>query len=184
MKLLPDGRKLQLNDDFVYTDSRGKVWVAPKDSVVDGASIPPVFQPFIGNPLEGQYRDASIIHDVECDRRGESWEAVHQVFYEGCRCGGVSELKAKVLYAAVFHFGPRWVLKAETVQVAVKDPVSGALVGTMPVTKRVPYTSGQERAAASDEYLKDCWQRMEKYVTEENPSLEQLRATHPETLPK
>jgi hypothetical protein len=30
------------------------------------------------------------------------------MFYNACRCGGVGEIKAKVMYAGVFRFGPRW----------------------------------------------------------------------------
>ena len=34
------------------------------------------------------------------------------MFYNACLCGGVEPLKAKTLYAAVYHFGPRWELRA------------------------------------------------------------------------
>ena len=30
------------------------------------------------------------------------------MFYEACRCGVVAAVKAKLMYYAVFHFGPRW----------------------------------------------------------------------------
>ena len=30
------------------------------------------------------------------------------MYYEACRCGGVGKIKAKLMYAAVYHFGPRW----------------------------------------------------------------------------
>ena len=30
------------------------------------------------------------------------------MFYEACRPGGVGEQKAKLMYAAVYHFGPKW----------------------------------------------------------------------------
>jgi hypothetical protein len=30
------------------------------------------------------------------------------MFYDACRCGGVSSKKAKVMYWAVYNFGPRW----------------------------------------------------------------------------
>src|SRR5262245_29654907 len=42
-ELLDEGRALKLLEDFVYLDRQGKAWVARKESIVDGASIP---QPF------------------------------------------------------------------------------------------------------------------------------------------
>lgn len=103
----PD-RKMRLLDDFVYVDSVGVDWRAPKSSVIDGASIPRLLWTLVGSPFTGKYRNASVVHDVACDARLRPWEAVHRMFYEACRCGGVDEQMAKVLYAGVYHFGPRW----------------------------------------------------------------------------
>jgi len=107
-ELLTDSRRLKLLEDFAYVDPRGRTWFAPKGWDVDGASIPRDFWGVVGGPLEGEYRDASIIHDVACDRRTERWEDVHLAFYEACRCRHLPENKAKLLYAAVYHFGPHW----------------------------------------------------------------------------
>jgi len=103
-----DGRNMRLLQDFVYTDASGKQWSAPKGSVVDGASIPKVLWSFVGGPFEGIYRDASVVHDVACDKQTAPWGDVHVMFYWACRCGGVDELLAKILFSAVWHFGPRW----------------------------------------------------------------------------
>src|SRR5262245_32434634 len=62
-ELLDDGRQLRLLEDFAYVDPRNKAWVAPKGAVVDGASIPRALFSIVGGPLEGQYRNASIVHD-------------------------------------------------------------------------------------------------------------------------
>jgi hypothetical protein len=109
---LDDGRKMKLTQEFSYIDPVKKIWVSPKDSVVDGASIPQAFWSVIGGPFSGKYRRASVVHDTECDRNKlvgeETWQAVHKMFYQACRCGGVSKTKAKVMYWAVYHFGPRW----------------------------------------------------------------------------
>jgi Protein of unknown function (DUF1353) len=107
-KWLNDGRRMKLNSDFLYVDPFDKAWIAPKDSVIDGASIPQVFWSLTGGPFEGQYRNASVVHDVACVEMKEPSEAVHQMFYFACRCGGVSEARAKALYFAVLRFGPRW----------------------------------------------------------------------------
>ena len=62
----------------------------------------------MGSPYTGEYRNASVVHDVACEKRDRPWEDVHLMFYEACRAGGVAEQKAKLMYAAVYHFGPRW----------------------------------------------------------------------------
>lgn len=76
--------------------------------MVDGASIPRAFWTVIGGPLEGLYRNASVFHDVACDEKSEPWKLVHRMFYNGMRCSDVPILKAKIMYYAVYHFGPRW----------------------------------------------------------------------------
>ena len=110
-----DGRNMTLRDDFAYVDAEEHRWTAPAGSVVNGATIPPAFWTFIGGPFEGKYRNASVIHDVGCVEMTATWEDVHRMFYEACRCGGVSESTAKILYYAVYHFGPRWEPVTETV---------------------------------------------------------------------
>jgi Protein of unknown function (DUF1353) len=99
---------MTLLDDFGYVDNSGYVWTAEKGQPIDGASIPPVFWSFIGGPFEGKYRNASVIHDFECKVQKRPWRSVHRMFYTASRCGGVEEKKAKVMYATVYHFGPRW----------------------------------------------------------------------------
>jgi hypothetical protein len=103
-----DGRTMHLLDDFGYVDPGGNTWTALKPHKIDGASIPQVFWSFIGGPFEGKYRNASVVHDFECDVQKRPWRAVHRMFYNASRCGGVEATKAKVMFAAVYHFGPRW----------------------------------------------------------------------------
>jgi hypothetical protein len=103
-----DGRTMHLLDDFGYVDTAGNVWKALKGHKIDGASIPQVFWSFIGGPFEGKYRNASVVHDFECDVKKRPWRSVHRMFYAASRCGGVEQTKAKVMFAAVYHFGPRW----------------------------------------------------------------------------
>ena len=47
---------------------------------------------FTGGPLDGPYRNASIVHDVACVSMTDPWDDVHFMFYEACRCGGVPEM--------------------------------------------------------------------------------------------
>jgi Protein of unknown function (DUF1353) len=105
---LADGRQMRLLADFAYVDSRGLRWLAPKGSLVDGASIPRVFWTSIGGPFEGKYRLASVVHDVACREKKQTWRAVHRMFYNASRLAGVDPVQARIMYGAVFHFGPRW----------------------------------------------------------------------------
>jgi hypothetical protein len=108
LKPLPDGRLMQLMAPFGFQDAQQKKWPVPKGTKVDGASIPQVLWTLIGGPFEGKYREASVVHDFYCDTRTEPWKAVHRVFYEGMLVSGVSGIRAKLMYAAVRHAGPKW----------------------------------------------------------------------------
>ncbi|MDM5179012.1 DUF1353 domain-containing protein [Massilia sp. DJPM01] len=108
-----DGRTMTLAEDFAYLDADNLQWYAPKGSVVDGASIPQVAWSVIGGPFEGRYRYASVIHDVACEQRTREAQAVHRAFYGAMLAAGVSETTAKVMYGAVYHFGPHWNVKEE-----------------------------------------------------------------------
>lgn len=103
-----DGRTMTLLEDFVYVDPAGVEWKAPKGSQVNGASIPQFLWSVMGGPYEGKYRNASVVHDVECDVKKRDWLSVHRMFYGAMTCSGVEELQAKVMYWAVYQCGPRW----------------------------------------------------------------------------
>jgi hypothetical protein len=103
-----DGRTMTLVQDFAYVDPSGVRWDAPRGSQVDGASIPPGAWSFIGGPFEGKYREASVIHDVACVNRARPWQEVHLVFYWAMLANGVAPSRAKIMYWAVDHFGPKW----------------------------------------------------------------------------
>jgi hypothetical protein len=103
-----DGRDMTLVEPFAYVDPREVHWDAPAGAVVNGASIPRAFWSVIGGPFEGRFRNASVVHDVACEVRDRPWQAVHRMFFDACRCGGVGAAKANTMYYAVYHFGPRW----------------------------------------------------------------------------
>jgi len=109
---LSDGRHMVITEAFTYTDSKGVAWPVPVGTVVDGASIPKLAWSLIGGPFEGQYRAASVVHDLYCDRRARGTEEVNRMFYEAMRTSGVAESKAKLMYGAVVRFGPKWDLQA------------------------------------------------------------------------
>lgn len=105
---LSDGRRMRVLEDFGFLEADGLHWQVPPNTVVDGATIPRPLWSLIGGPFEGKYRDASVVHDYYCDVRSADWRAVHRVFYRAMLVSGVTEIKAKVMYAAVYFAGPRW----------------------------------------------------------------------------
>jgi hypothetical protein len=105
-----DDAHWQLLEDLTYTAKDGEIWFAPKGYKTDGASIPPIFWPIIGSPFTGYYVSAAIIHDVYCDLKSRDWKKVHRTFYDAMIAGGTSPVKAKIMYFAVYRFGPKWVV--------------------------------------------------------------------------
>ncbi len=100
--------------DFV--DARANRWVAPKDTLTDGASIPDIFVSLIGNPTSPEFVNASTMHDAYCGIGNENgaryhtdtWQNVHRMFYDALRVGGTAPIKAKIMFSAVYLGGPRW----------------------------------------------------------------------------
>jgi hypothetical protein len=176
LEWLDDGRKMQLLRAFVYIDQRSNSWIAPKDAVVDGASIPPVLWSFVGGPYEGRYRNASIVHDTECDAKSHKWQDVHRMFYYASRAGGVGLIKAWLMYAAVYEFGPRWNV--------VKPPPSVPADRAKDYLARVVVILRRESRAARLTDESATFQRLEnlsyesvvKQVPDDDPELAQVRS--------
>jgi hypothetical protein len=129
-KWLEDGRFMELVTDFRYVDPRDTVWLSPKGSKVNGASIPKILWSVVGGPFEGKYRKASVIHDVACDEMKRPHQEVHRAFYDACLCEGLDPSTARKLYAAVALFGPKWTFESEhmTKEVKVQRFVSEMVV--------------------------------------------------------
>lgn len=107
LKALP-GRLMELQAPFAYAEASDRVWTVPSGAVVDGASIPRVFWSLVGGPWDGDYRDASVIHDWYCAVRVQPWKDVHQMFYKAMLRSGVAPAKARILFLAVYYAGPSW----------------------------------------------------------------------------
>ena len=106
-----DGRTMTLLNELRYTDPKGVVWIAPGGSEVDGASIPRALWPFLGGPVEGKYRNASVLHDVAYDQKTRPWQQVDRMFYDAMRCSGVGAVEAKTFYFALYRHGHHWKFK-------------------------------------------------------------------------
>lgn len=107
-KWLPSGREMQLTAPFRYVDARGKEWAVPAGVTIDGASIPRVLWTTVGPPFTGKYRKASVVHDYFCLTMSRPWQDVHQIFFEASLVEGNTPVHARMMYAAVYAWGPRW----------------------------------------------------------------------------
>lgn len=94
-------RAMRLIEDFWYEDPKGRRWLAPKTSIINGASIPESLWFIVGTPYTGGYRRASVVHDVACMTASILREDADTMFYWACLAGGCSFLHAKLLYAGV-----------------------------------------------------------------------------------
>jgi hypothetical protein len=169
-----DGRHMTLRDNFAYVDPQDRRWEAPAGSVVNGASIPSAFWTFTGGPFEGKYRNASVVHDVGCEEMTATWEDVHRMFYDACRCGGVDEAKAKTLYYAVYHFGPRWEPVTET-RVETRQTADGQMVDEEVTVQRMA------RIDPPPPTLEEV-EQVEAFILEENPEPSAIQRTNRQAL--
>ena len=99
-----------------FVDSEASRWIAPQRTLTDGASIPSIFVPIIGARRSPEFLNAAAVHDAYCgignetlpEYQSRTWEETHRMFYDALRAGGTEELRAKVMFAAVYLGGPRW----------------------------------------------------------------------------
>lgn len=101
-------RNFRVTKEFTYIDPNNKRWTVPAETVVNGASIPRIFWSIIGGPYSGSYVKASTVHDHFCESMTRPWREVHRTFYTAMLLEGVAPIKAKIMYGAVYFFGPRW----------------------------------------------------------------------------
>jgi endonuclease G len=106
--LLDDGRVARLLAPISFVRTDQSEWPVPAGAELDGASIPRAFWTLIGGPFEGRYRNASIVHDHFCVIKTRPWRDTHRMFHDAMRCSEVSRAKAKIMFYAVYRFGPRW----------------------------------------------------------------------------
>lgn len=102
-------RDMELVEDFSYIDPENKRWNVKAGDVIDGASIPAfLWGSLLGSPYVGDYRRATVLHDIACVQQIETSSAVHRMFYHAMLCDGVKKGKAYKMYKAVDWFGPDW----------------------------------------------------------------------------
>jgi hypothetical protein len=168
-KFSSDGSYISLLQDFSFIDKTGKKWTAQKGLATDGASIPKIFWTVFGSPLKGKYVKGAVIHDQYCIIRTEPWESVHKMFYEALIMAGVDELKAKLMYAAVYIGGPRWdritVISARSAFMEANPPHDGSGLfgdfdpGRAPSSKYFQGWTWEEYFEFQDQWIEDYIQR-------------------------
>ncbi|GAB1480729.1 hypothetical protein MASR2M74_33120 [Paracoccaceae bacterium] len=139
-----------------FFDGEGRGWTAPSGTLTDGASIPQIFVPVVGDPRSREFANAAAMHDAWCGIGNEdgavyhkaTWQEVHRMFYDSLIVGGTDDLRAKVMFAAVWLGGPRWA------------PVSGAPDSRL---ERLPV-----------ELRRDGMRRAKAYIERENPPISRL----------
>jgi len=114
--------------DIKYKDPEGKVWIAPKGTITDGASIPDHFTTIFGGKMNPKHLRAAIVHDAYCGESNkgqssfqkESWENTHRMYYKACLKNGTDKIRSGTMYAAVRLGGPRWTSDGKPI-----SPLSG-----------------------------------------------------------
>lgn len=99
-----------------FVDGAHRSWEAPTGTLTDGASIPLLFVPLLGNPRSAQSLNAGTLHDAYCGVgneagprfHGDTWQNVHIMFYDALIVAGVPKAKAQIMFSAVWLGGPRW----------------------------------------------------------------------------
>ena len=106
----PTGKTEILGSDFYFIDRTKIVWKAGKGDITDGASIPELFQPIIGGPWELDYLPAAVMHDHYTNKEHivRPWRTTDRMFFQAMLVRHVDVIKAKLMYYAVYIFGPHW----------------------------------------------------------------------------
>lgn len=105
--LFTDRGRVKLLDDLTWTDDAGVI-IVPRGFVSDGVTSPAITWPFVGHPYAGTLVRAAMLHDYEMATRHGTADAAHRRFHAALRASGVGRVRAALLFAAVWLFGPRW----------------------------------------------------------------------------
>ncbi|ACI56869.1 protein of unknown function DUF1353 [Rhizobium leguminosarum bv. trifolii WSM2304] len=164
--------RFKLRENYGYLDSQGIMWQAKAGLLTDGASIPRIFWPIVGHPYEGLYLDAAVIHDFYCmeKNRYRKWQDVHHVFHEAMLTKGVGPTKAKLMFFAVWRFGPRWEI-SELIN-CTRDPANGEYCDS--ATPSSYKVTSSEVLGFDAEVEKEVLRKVDAQIQKDNPTLEQL----------
>jgi len=183
--------------DFGFMDTDGKLWLVPRGTTVDGASIPEALWSSLANLWEGKYRDAIVMHDYYCAVRDMDWRSVHRMFYRALVASGVPVSSAKLVYAGVYFAGPRWpngvdgssqsgqpvaspqTAPANILYALCRDPIALAVSEAIECNGKSAFdwiTSGQHHPRDISREIILRLNKLSDMVEEEDPSLGNLAA--------
>lgn len=162
-----------------FVDAQRREWIAPAQTLTDGASIPPIFVSIVGQPTAPEYILAAALHDAYCGVGNEAgtryhsapWQDVHLMFYNGLITGGTPAKRAKVMFAAVWLGGPRW--RAPEGQVPILSTQGGR--GSF-WTRLLGPKSDRGLAHVPVFALQRSLSDLQDRIEDEDPSLDQLVA--------
>lgn len=164
-----------------FVDARPVKWVAPSNTLTDGASIPALFHAAVGTPRSKEFLSAATLHDAYCGIGNESlpqyhsdrWQNVHRMFYDALRVGGTPPKKAKIMYAAVYLGGPRWAMPGDAPTakilpgiIVVNAPIVAGPTNT-PLTRTIPKPILIEEMTAAIKFINatnPSFKRLESYL--------------------
>lgn len=171
-------------DLFFVDRKQGLEWSAKAGNLTDGASIPKIFQPFVGSPFDSAYLDAAIIHDHYCDRNVRSFLSTHRVFYNAMMALGVEPKQALIMYYAVLVGGPKW-LKLEPGEVCGPTCIRDAGLAQLGVTAspdgRFVIRGSRYHDEAVGKEMKEAQAWITRSVTE--PTLDEIERRAVERYP-
>lgn len=98
----------RLIDELRFEQADGEVWVTPSNAIVDGRSVPLLFNKLIGNPFDLDFRKTAITYDFAVKSKFHPWKSAQRMFYDGAVTEGVDPVKAKVMYTLLSASGSRW----------------------------------------------------------------------------
>ncbi|WP_158618368.1 DUF1353 domain-containing protein [Candidimonas sp. SYP-B2681] len=140
-------RNMRLLEDFWYVDPAGFKWPAPKDSVINGASIPRPLWSVVGSPFTDDYRRASVVHDVACADPLVNRKEADEMFFYACLAGGCSMRQSRILYAGV-RIGT-WAAESLPAEAFSRDRMLFRVPLDVPVPEE-PFLKGKLGAIALD----------------------------------
>lgn len=167
-----------------FRDADEQRWIAPPGTLTDGASIPPIFTDLIGAPTSREFANAAALHDALCgigneDLPGfhsETWEKTHRMFYQALRVGGTDEVRAKIMFAAVYLGGPRWEDLRPPYE--AEGETSGRLStqGAGPAPETRGLENWARAAGVPDVRLRAEMRRTRDWIAAQNPSIPAIEA--------
>ena len=98
----------RLLDELRFEEADGEVWVTPSNAILDGRSVPLLFNKLIGNPFDLEFRKTAITYDFAVKSKFHPWKSAQRMFYDGAVTEGVDPVKAKVMYTLLSASGSRW----------------------------------------------------------------------------